>query len=35
MGKVVDVTLPDTEVVLVMPDLSDNLVEQAITLLCA
>ena len=32
MGKVVDVTLPDTEVVLVMPDLSDNLVEQALVI---
>ena len=32
MGKVVDVTLPDTEVVQVMSDSSDNLVEQALVI---
>ena len=32
MGTVVDLTLPDTEVVLVMPDPSDNLVEQALAI---
>ena len=32
MGKAVDVMLPDTEVVMVMPDPKNNLVEQALTI---